>query len=115
MNREEFKGQWNMMKGKLKEKWGKLTDDDITQINGKRDELLGRMQKRYGMAKERAEQELMQWENTHCGPCGHEHGTNDEHSHHEYVPSEKQHPKHEKNPKNERNDQFRNDNRNKNF
>ncbi|MCA3182658.1 MAG: CsbD family protein, partial [Cupriavidus sp.] len=49
-------------KGKIKEKWGKLTDDDITVINGKRDQLAGRIQERYGYTKERAEEEMKAWE-----------------------------------------------------
>ncbi len=62
MNKEQFSGQWNSMKGKVKEKWGKLTDDDITQVEGKRDQLVGFIQKRYGYEKERAETELENWE-----------------------------------------------------
>lgn len=62
MNKEQFSGQWKTVKGKVKEKWGKLTDDDIAQIDGKRDQLLGSLQKRYGYEKERAEQELKNWE-----------------------------------------------------
>lgn len=62
MNKDLFSGQWGVLKGHIKEKWGKLTDDDITQINGKRDQLLGLLQKRYGYEKERAEKELDLWE-----------------------------------------------------
>lgn len=58
-----LKGEWNLIKGKIKEKWGKLTDDDLTEISGKRDQLLGKIQKKYGLAKEKAEQELTEWEN----------------------------------------------------
>lgn len=57
-----LRGDWNMLKGKIKENWGKLTDNDITQINGKREQLLGYIQKRYGYAKEKAEQEFKDWE-----------------------------------------------------
>lgn len=53
-----LEGNWNQMKGKVKEKWGKLTDDDLTQINGKKDVLIGRLQERYGYDKKRAEDEL---------------------------------------------------------
>lgn len=67
MNKDIFKGQWNQIKGKVKEKWGKLTDDDLTQINGKRDQLLGTLQKRYGYAKDRAEEEVKYFEeNCEC-------------------------------------------------
>jgi uncharacterized protein YjbJ (UPF0337 family) len=62
MNSEQFSGQWKIVKGKVKEKWGKLTDDDINQIDGKREQLLGFLQKRYGYEKERATQELENWE-----------------------------------------------------
>ncbi len=62
MNKDRFAGQWKSMKGKVKEKWGKLTDDEITQIDGKRDQLVGLIQKKYGVAKERAEEELDKWE-----------------------------------------------------
>lgn len=64
MNRDIFSGQWNEVKGKIKEKWGKLTDDDLTQIEGKRDRFLGVLQKRYGYAKDQAEKELKAWEET---------------------------------------------------
>ena len=66
MNREQFQGQWNQVKGKAKEKWGKLTDNDITEINGKREVLLGKLQSQYGYEKERAERELDAFEKN-CG------------------------------------------------
>lgn len=62
MNKDIFEGQWKTIKGKAKEKWGKLTDDDLTKIEGKRDQLLGFIQKRYGYDVDRAEKELHQWE-----------------------------------------------------
>jgi uncharacterized protein YjbJ (UPF0337 family) len=65
MNKDMLKGDWNLIKGKIKEKWGKLTDDDLTEINGKKEQLMGAIQKRYGLAKEKAEQELNEWEK-HC-------------------------------------------------
>lgn len=64
MNKDIFSGHWNEVKGKMKEKWGKLTDDDLTQIEGKRDKFLGILQKRYGYAKDQAEKELKAWEET---------------------------------------------------
>ncbi len=63
MNKEQFSGEWKTLKGQVKEKWGKLTDDDIKQVDGKQDQLLGVIQKRYGYEKERAEKELENWEN----------------------------------------------------
>lgn len=61
MNRDKFEGSWKELKGKIKEKWGKLTDDDIMQINGKYERFLGVLQKRYGYEKERAEKEFTGW------------------------------------------------------
>lgn len=58
MNMDQIKGDWKQLQGKVKAKWGKLTDDDMTVIEGKRDELAGKIQERYGMAKEAAEKEL---------------------------------------------------------
>jgi uncharacterized protein YjbJ (UPF0337 family) len=58
MNWDVVKGNWKQWTGKVKQKWGKLTDDDLTAIGGKRDELLGRLQQRYGYAKDEAEREL---------------------------------------------------------
>lgn len=52
MNELKFKGTWNQMKGKLKQKYGELTDDDLQYAEGKEDELLGRMQERLGKSKE---------------------------------------------------------------
>ena len=62
MNKDTLQGNWNILKGQVKEKWGKLTDDDLSEINGKRDQLLGKIQKKYGLAKEKAEEELSSWE-----------------------------------------------------
>ncbi|WP_335950425.1 CsbD family protein, partial [Klebsiella michiganensis] len=62
MNKDEIGGNWKQFKGKAKEKWGKLTDDDMTVIEGKRDQLVGRIQERYGYAKDQAEKEVTDWE-----------------------------------------------------
>ncbi len=61
MNEDIIKGKWKEVKGGIKEKWGKLTDNDITQIEGKQDKLLGLLQQRYGYSKEKAEQEYKQF------------------------------------------------------
>lgn len=61
MNRDILKGNWKELKGQIKEKWGQLTDDDLTEIEGNRDQLVGRIQKRYGYAKEDAEQAVDRW------------------------------------------------------
>lgn len=58
MNWDEIKGDWKQFTGKVKSKWGKLTDDDLTQINGKREELAGKLQKHYGHTKEEAEKHI---------------------------------------------------------
>lgn len=52
MKTQEIKGDWNITKGKLKQKWGALTDDDLDVAEGKKDELIGRIQKRTGQARE---------------------------------------------------------------
>jgi uncharacterized protein YjbJ (UPF0337 family) len=65
MNWDQIKGDWKQFKGKVKEKWGKLTDDDLQVIGGKKDQLLGRLQKEYGYTKEQAEKEL----NEFCRTC----------------------------------------------
>ncbi len=66
MNSHQMSGTWQQMKGKVKEKWGKLTDDDLKVIEGKRDQLAGLLEKRYGYAKERAEEETRRFYND-CG------------------------------------------------
>lgn len=58
MNWDEVKGDWKTFTGKAKSKWGKLTDDDMMQIDGKREELTGRLQKHYGHSKEEAEKNI---------------------------------------------------------
>ncbi len=55
MNKMEAKGNWNIAKGKLKQKWAKLTDNDLTYVEGKEDELIGRIQKRTGEQREAVE------------------------------------------------------------
>ncbi|ATF94690.1 CsbD-like [Cedecea neteri] len=62
MNKDEIGGNWKQFKGTVKEKWGKLTDDDMTVIEGKRDQLVGKIQERYGYAKDQAEKEVKDWE-----------------------------------------------------
>ncbi|MBE2894292.1 CsbD family protein [Spirabiliibacterium falconis] len=62
MNWDQIEGKWEQLKGSVKEKWGKLTDDDLTVIAGKRDQLIGKLQERYGLTKEEIEKELNAWE-----------------------------------------------------
>jgi uncharacterized protein YjbJ (UPF0337 family) len=58
MNSDQIEGNWKQFSGKVKEKWGKLTDDDLTRIAGKKDQLVGMIQERYGIKKEEAQKEL---------------------------------------------------------
>jgi uncharacterized protein YjbJ (UPF0337 family) len=61
MNWNQIAGQWKQVKGKAKTRWGKLTDDEIDVIEGKRDQLVGKIQQRYGIAKDQAEREVDDW------------------------------------------------------
>jgi len=61
MNWDQVEGNWKQAKGKVKQQWAKLTDDDLTMINGKREELAGRLQARYGYAKDQADKEIDDW------------------------------------------------------
>lgn len=65
MNEDRIKGNWLQFKGKIKEQWGKLTDDDLDVIAGKRDQLVGKIQERQGLAKDAAEKQLNEWETRH--------------------------------------------------
>ena len=58
MNKLEIKGDWNIIKGKLKQKWAKLTDDDLKFVDGQQDELLGRIQKKTGEGREVVEKAI---------------------------------------------------------
>jgi len=58
MNWDQIEGKWKQAAGKVKEKWGKLTDDDLNVIRGKRDQLVGIIQERYGIARQAAEQQV---------------------------------------------------------
>jgi len=57
MNWDRIEGNWEQLKGKFRTKWGKLTDSDFSKIHGKKDEIVGRLRERYGLAKEEAEKE----------------------------------------------------------
>ena len=58
MNWDQTKGNWHQIKGKVRTEWGKLTDDDLVAIDGKREQLLGKLQEKYGIAKEEAEKQM---------------------------------------------------------
>lgn len=62
----EIKGDWNITKGKLKQKWAKLTDDDVAYTKGAQDELIGRIQKRTGETREAVEKALKEFRATGC-------------------------------------------------
>ena len=64
MNWDQIAGNWKQVKGVVKEKWGKLTDDDVDIIAGKRDILLGKIQERHGIAREEAEKQVKAWEDS---------------------------------------------------
>lgn len=61
MNSDQFEGKWKQLKGSAKQRWGKLTDDDLTTMSGKKDELIGKLQERYGYTREQALKEADQW------------------------------------------------------
>ena len=56
-----MKGKWKQLKGSVKERWGKLTDDDIDVIDGQSDQLIGKIQERYGVAREEAKKQVDEW------------------------------------------------------
>lgn len=62
MNEDILRGQWTQLKGKVRGKWGKLTNDDLDQIQGRAQQLIGRIQERYGIARDEAERQVKEWE-----------------------------------------------------
>jgi len=68
MDWNEIEGKWEQFGGKVKEKWGKLTDDDVMVIKGKKDQLIGKLKERYGYAKDKAETEIASFM-TACKSC----------------------------------------------
>jgi uncharacterized protein YjbJ (UPF0337 family) len=67
MNEDTLKGQWNQLKGSLKQQWGRLTDDDIAQLDGTKDKIIGKLQERYGIARDEAEREWDHWQANSSG------------------------------------------------
>jgi len=61
MSEKTLKGQWHELKGQVKQRWGKLTDDDVERISGKTEELVGTLQQRYGKSKEWAQDQVEKW------------------------------------------------------
>ena len=62
MNWDRIQGSWKQLSGQTKEQWGKLTDDDLDVVAGRRDQLAGLIQTRYGVAKEDAEKQIAEWQ-----------------------------------------------------
>jgi uncharacterized protein YjbJ (UPF0337 family) len=61
MNWQQIEGRWKQVKGQAQQRWGKLTDDDLDRIQGKREELVGRLQKHYGDSKDKIERDVDTW------------------------------------------------------
>jgi uncharacterized protein YjbJ (UPF0337 family) len=62
MNWDRVEGNWMQLKGKIKQQWAKLTDDELTEVDGSRDELVGKIQESYGITKDEAEKQVKEWE-----------------------------------------------------
>jgi uncharacterized protein YjbJ (UPF0337 family) len=77
MNWDQIEGKWKQVTGSVKQKWGKLTDDDLAFINGSKDRFLGRLQERYGLSKEEAQNQIEAWTATvpSAEPSGHVHSS----------------------------------------
>lgn len=61
MNWDQVQGKWKELKGDIRIRWGKLTDDDLDQVEGRREFLIGRLQQRYGIGREQAERQIDEW------------------------------------------------------
>lgn len=70
MNWDQIEGNWKQFQGEAKRRWGKLTDDDMTAISGQKDKLMGKLQERYGYAKEQAEKEARAFADAMKEPAG---------------------------------------------
>ena len=68
MNQEQAEGNWNQFKGKVKETWGKLTDDDVALLKGKSQQFFGKLQEKHGIARDQAEKQLKEFDKS-CGNC----------------------------------------------
>lgn len=64
MNTDIIQGKWEQVKGEIAKRWGRLTDDTLTEINGNRTKLLGKIQESYGIARDEAEKQVTDWEKT---------------------------------------------------
>jgi uncharacterized protein YjbJ (UPF0337 family) len=61
MNWDSIKGNWRQLRGKAKAQWGKLTDDDLDVVEGRRDQLVGKIQERYGTSRDEADRQVDDW------------------------------------------------------
>ncbi len=68
MNNEQVKGNWDQFAGKIKQSWGKLTDDDVTLLKGNAQEFFGKLKEKHGIEKEKAEEQLKEFSKS-CGDC----------------------------------------------
>lgn len=66
MNSDQIEGRWKQAMGAAKETWGKLTDDDLKVIEGNRDQLIGRIQERYGITREEAQKQVDEWKRSNA-------------------------------------------------
>ena len=64
MNWDQVEGKWKQMKGSVRTRWGKLTDDDLELIKGQKDQLVGKIQERYGIQKDEAQRQVEDWNRT---------------------------------------------------
>jgi len=62
MNWDRIEGNWKQLRGRIREQWGELTDDDLDRIGGKREQLIGRIQEQYGLSKDEADKRVRDWE-----------------------------------------------------
>jgi uncharacterized protein YjbJ (UPF0337 family) len=65
MNWDQIKGKWHEVKGSIRAKWADLTDDDLDEMDGNREKMVGKIQQKYGVAKEEAEKQVDDWTKTH--------------------------------------------------
>lgn len=65
MNWDVIEGNWKQVKGKVKQQWGKLTNDQLDMVSGRRDQLIGKIQESYGIARDEAERQVVDWEAQH--------------------------------------------------
>jgi uncharacterized protein YjbJ (UPF0337 family) len=65
MNWDQIKGKWHEIKGSIRAKWGELTDDEIEELDGNREKMVGKIQQKYGVAKEEAEKQVDEWTKSH--------------------------------------------------